>query len=61
MIANIIARVQPGVPSGGQFAAGDAHAETDVSLAADPAASIVDRDNQKPGRHSPGRPHVHYD
>jgi len=44
MSANTITRVQPGVPSGGQFAAGT-HAETDVSLGAEPAASIVDRDS----------------
>ncbi len=44
MSANTITRVQPGVPSGGQFAA-NAHAETDVSLGAEPDASIVDRDS----------------
>ncbi len=44
MSTNHITRVQPGVPSGGQFTA-TAHAEIGVSLGADPAASIVDRDS----------------
>ena len=44
MSTNHITRVQPGVPSGGQFTA-TGHAEAGVSLGADPAASIVDRDS----------------
>ncbi len=41
-------RTRVGIESGGQLAA--AYAETDVSLAAGPAAFIPDRDGHRPGR-----------
>jgi len=44
MSTNHIARVQPGVPSGGQFTA-TGHAEAGVSLNADPTASSPDWDS----------------